>query len=397
MDRNRNRKTYAPVGRAVSGPARINDEKKSRRNGRKRILVFLSIIAVLILAAFLFYNLFYNRGRNGIGRVTRIGATLSQNLTPFGDKVVFYDGTTLHCVAASGGNEWSYQIGMNADYDATEQRIVAWSGNDLYILNERGRLIYNNKMNGSIQFGSAGKNYAAVLVGNDNNGVVTVINNDGMIVDNIEVENQTLLDIGFFDAAMNSGTQTTEFMWMMGINTSGTVISTEMQTFQPGRLSTGKTSLGEHIAYRVYDENGILNVVTTREIMHFNYRGIESEASTLIYGYTMEDVRKFGNTLYQLLIPAQEQTGSESINNIRLMYGAVDRMIHLPGSCISAKLGERCIYGFSQNAVYACRYGTTNFLSFALPIHVTDVLGMLSNNRAVVASDSEIYIIELPM
>ncbi|MFR5788390.1 MAG: hypothetical protein ACLUHE_15645 [Christensenellales bacterium] len=49
--------------------------------------------------------------------------------------MIFYDGTTLHCVAATGGNEWSYQIGTNADYDANEKRIVAWSGNDLYILN----------------------------------------------------------------------------------------------------------------------------------------------------------------------------------------------------------------------------------------------------------------------
>ena len=49
------------------------------------------------------------------------------------------EGTVDAMVAATGGNEWSYQIGTNADYDANEKRIVAWSGNDLYILNRNGR------------------------------------------------------------------------------------------------------------------------------------------------------------------------------------------------------------------------------------------------------------------
>ena len=158
------------------------------------ILIF-ALIGVLIVCVI--YAL-TGSTREGVGRVTRSGATLSQNVSPFGDSVILYDGTTLHCVAATGGNEWSYQIGTNADYDATEKRIVAWSGNDLYILNNRGRLIYNNKMSDTVQFASAGDEYVAVFVGEADNGVVSVINSSGQIVDNITVSNQTMLDIGFF-------------------------------------------------------------------------------------------------------------------------------------------------------------------------------------------------------
>ncbi|MFR2151043.1 MAG: hypothetical protein ACLS7Z_11330 [Christensenellales bacterium] len=75
-----------------------------------------------------------------------------------------------------------YQIGTNADYDATEKRIVAWSGNDLYILNRNGRLIYNNKMSDTVQFASVGDEYVAVFVGDADNGVVSVINGSGQIV-----------------------------------------------------------------------------------------------------------------------------------------------------------------------------------------------------------------------
>lgn len=398
MDRNKRRVTYLTGANSTFGAYGMNDEKKKKnkkknpfQNYLRMAILVVALIGVLVVAVT--YALKGNT-REGIGRVTRIGATLSQNVSPFGDSVIFYDGTTLHCVAATGGNEWSYQIGTNADYDATEKRIVAWSGNDLYILNNRGRLIYNNKMSDAIQFASAGDEYVAVFVGDSDNGVVSVINSSGQIVDNITVSDQTLLDIGFFMSTTTSSAQQTELMWMLGLNTTGTVISTELQTYQPGKLSTGKSSLGEHIAYSIYDENGSLNIVTTRQILHYNYRALEASSPTLIYGYTVEDVQKSGNTLYQLLIPAQEQ--SEGISNIRLMYGSVDRVLHLPGTCIAAKLGTRSVYGFSANAVYACRFGETTFRAYAMPINVTAVLGMMTDNRAVVASGSEIYVVELP-
>ena len=400
MDRNKRRVTYLTGANSTFGAYGMNDDKKKKN---KKKSPFQKILRIVILAAALtailvvavMYALNGNT-REGIGRITRIGATLSQNVSPFGDSVIFYDGTTLHCVAATGGNEWSYQIGTNADYDATEKRIVAWSGNDLYILNSRGRLIYNNNMSDAIQFASAGDEYVAVFVGDSDNGVVSVINSSGQIVDNIPVSNQTLLDIGFFMSTTTSSAQPTELMWMLGLNTTGTVISTELQTYQPGKLSTGKSSLGEHIAYSIYDENGNLNIVTTRQILHYSYRALEASSPTLIYGYTVEDVQQSGKTLYQLLVPAQEQSEGTSINNVRLMYGSVDRVLHLPGTCIAAKLGTKSVYGFSANAVYACRFGETTFRAYAMPINVTAVLGMMTDNRAVVASGSEIYVVELP-
>ncbi len=399
MDRNKRRVTYMTGANATFGSYGMNEDSKKKKkkplSARLRMLIALLALAAL-LAVVIAYAL-TDSGRSGVGRVTRIGATLSQNVMPFGDSVIFYDGTTLHCVAATGGNEWSYQIGTNADYDATQQRIVAWSGNDLYILNSRGRLIYNNKMSDSIQFASAGDEYVAVFVGEADNGVISVIDSSGQIVDNITITNQTLLDIGFFMSTTSSSAQETELMWVLGLDTTGTVISTELQTFQPGRLSTGSSSLGEHIAYRIYDQDGVLHVVTTRQILHYNSRVLEASSPTLIYGYTVEDVLTSGGTLYQLLVPAQDQDEGSGLNNVRLMYGNVDRVLHLPSPCIAAALGTRSVYGFASNAVYACRFGETTFNAYALPINITAVLGMISENRAVVASGSEIYVVELPL
>ena len=384
MDRNKRRVSYVTGATRGVNTYGMSDKHKKKKNTLavqlKKIVASIALVA--LVAVVIAYSL-TNTGRDSVGRATRIGATLSQNVTPFGGSVIFYDGTTLHCVAATGGNEWSYQIGTNAD-------------NDLYILNSRGRLIYNNKMSDTIQFASAGEDYVAAFIGEPDNGIVTVINSDGQIVDNITVEDQTLLDIGFFYSSTTSSTQPTELMWVLGVNTTGTVISTELQTFQPGKLSTGKSSLGEHLAYNVYYAGGMLNIVDTRQIMHYNYRVIEEAAATLIYGYTMEDIKTVGNQTYQLLIPAQETTEGIHINNVRLMYGNVDRVLHLPSECIAAKLGTKSVYGFSNNAVYVCAFGDTAFTTYALPVNVTAILGMITDNRVVAASGSEIYVIELP-
>ena len=395
MDRNKKRVTYMTGANATLSAYGLGDKKKKKKfPDRLRYL-----IAVVTLAAMILIVLGYalrGTGREEIGRTTRIGATLSQNIMPFGDSVIFYDGTTLHCVAATGGNLWSYQIGTNADYDATQEKIVAWSGNDLYILNSRRRLIYNNKMTDTIQFASAGDEYVAAFVGEPDSGVVTVINSSGQIVDNVSISSQTLLDIGFFKSVTSSSAQETELMWVLGLDTTGTVISTELQTFQPGKLSTGKSSLGEHIAYKIYDDEGVLNVVTTRQIMHYNYRVLEESNPTLIYGYTVEDVKRVGDITYQLLLPAQESREGIRLSNVRLMYGNVDRVLHLPSECLAAALGTHSVYGFSQNAVYVCPFGKTAFTPYALPVQITAVLGMITNNRVVVASGSEIYVIEMP-
>ena len=397
MDRNKKR------GRVITGANStyrgygMSTPKKPKKGLPARLRALLALVLLAAMLAIVVAYALQSGGREDIGRATRIGATLSQNVTPFGDDVIFYDGTTLHCVAATGGNEWSYQIGTNADYDATDSRIVAWSGYDLYIINNRGRLIYNNKMSDTIQFASAGENYVAVFMGEQDNGVVTVIDSSGQIVDNITVSGQTLLDVGFFKSTTSSSAQETELMWMLGLNTTGTVISTELQTFQPGKLSTGKSSLGEQIAYMVYAVDGVLNVVDTRQITHYNYRVIEQSAATLIYGYTMQDVRQVGQTTYQLLVPAQERSEGTSITNVRLMYGSVDRVLHLPGECLYAALGTRSVYGFSQSAVYVCRYGETAFTAYSMPVNVTAVLGLISDNRVVVASGSDIYVVELPV
>ena len=46
--------------------------------------------------------------------------------------------------------------------------------------------------------------------------------------------------------------------------------------------------------------------------------------------------------------------------------------------------------------MYVSRFGETSFTAYTLPVNITAVLGMITDNRVIAASGSEIYVIELP-
>ena len=109
MDRKNRRVTYLTGANATFNAYGMNDDQKKKKNKKKNAIQSRIRMAILIFALIgvLIVCVIYaltGSTREGVGRVTRIGATLSQNVSPFGDSVIFYDGTTVHCFAATCGN-----------------------------------------------------------------------------------------------------------------------------------------------------------------------------------------------------------------------------------------------------------------------------------------------------
>lgn len=353
----------------------------------------LLLVLVLAVIAFSFAT---PAGSNEIGRAVRLGATTSQQVTAFGNDILYYDGTNLKCAGTNASSKWSFQIGANAGFHAGDARVVAWSANQVTVLDKRGNSSFIDKMNGEVQFARAGSNYVAIFYGTQDKGVISVINGEGQSVDEIAVSDQTILDIGFFTAAQATGS--VELMWVLGVDTTGTVISTNLSTYQPGKLATGSTTMGEKIAYKVYYYDGLLRVVDTQKISAYDYKLKQSTdiSDVLIYGWYLQDVRTVGKNTYQLLIPSPELDGSLSISNLRIMTGTSDKVLHLPASCMNAYLGANSVYAFSGTTLYACRYGENVVTAYTLPVQITGVLDMLENNTVIVASGAEAYVITLP-
>ncbi len=351
-----------------------------------RLLMLGGVLILLIGVAFLFRAF-----RTSTDRPIKLNALPTQQLMPFGNEVLHYDGMMLHCLTTGGTRRWSFQIGQGAGFHTNGKRITAWSANQLYILNRDGRAIYNDKMDAHVQFARAGNNYVAAFVGTRDEGNIHVIDGDGKSVDVVQVTSSTLLDVGFFS-------ESPELMWTLGLETTGTVPSTTMRTYEPGKLITGSATLGEQLIYRVQYHNGKLRVVDTRQIRTYDYRIKEdtSVPTVLIYGWYLQDSRQVGRELIQLLVPTVKQDGSLSTTDLRLLTGNNSRVLHLPAPCVGAVLGSKAVFGFSGNYVYMCHYGNNSFSAFTLPIQVSKVIGITQNDRAIVADANAVYLVQLP-
>lgn len=353
--------------------------------------LWLGLILVVALGLIFGVRALTNRSAR-LGTAVRLPALPTHQIMPFGNGVLYYDGMVLTCASKNGSTRWSYQIGGSAGFHTDGSRVVAWSANQLYILDQNGKAHFNGPMTAQIQFARVGSQFVAVFVGESDNGSIYVVDRNGGNVDNIPVEYLTLLDIGFFTSEMN------EMMWVMGLDTNGTIPTVTMQSFRPGTLAIGSISLGEQMVYRVYFHNAKLYTVDTWQIRAFDYRLREDSADpVLIYGWQLADVRQVGRDLAQLLVQTPSSIdGTVRATDLRLIMGSGDRVLHLPTECFGAALGTRSAYGFSASYVYACRYGETSFSAYRLPQTMDRYLGMVDDNCAIFSSGSDIYLIQLP-
>lgn len=363
---------------------------RRKRGSPLPLLIWLGVAVALVL--FLFFGMrALRQGSGSLGGVATLKALPTHQITPFGNGVLYYDGMTLTCANKSGNTRWSFQVGGSAGFHTDGDRVVAWSANQLYIFDHNGRPQYNDQMSGQVQFARVGTNYVAAFVGESDNGSVQVLDKEGRNVDNMQVESETLLDIGFFTSDMN------EIMWVMGLDTNGTVPSVTLQTYRPGTLAVGSTSLGEQIVYRIFYHNAMLHVVDTWQIRTFDYKLKEDTAdTTLIYGWYLQDSKQVGRDLVQLLVQTPSSEGVLSATDIRIIQGSSDKVLHLPTQCFGAGLGTKAAYGFSTGYVYACNYGSNSFTAHQLPVAMDKYLGMIDDNCAILASGPDIYLIQLP-
>ena len=104
---------------------RLQTNQKKKEQQKKNI-----ITAVLALAAILV--LLFGLGVFGGGRramnAYKLRCVATQQITPFGSDVLYYDGMTLFCLNSKGGERWFYTLGENAAFSCSDNGIVAWTG-----------------------------------------------------------------------------------------------------------------------------------------------------------------------------------------------------------------------------------------------------------------------------
>ncbi len=361
---------------------------------KRRLIIWCAIAAAAVLMVLAALGIFGGGNRKMSAVLLRCVST--QDVTPFGENVLYYDGMTLFCLNARGHEKWSYTLGANASFSCSDSVVAAWTGTQLHIINRDGYSTYNENLADVIQFARVGDKYVAVVLGADISPSLVIKDMQGTSVDNetTAYEDKIILDLGFFSSG--------DYLWTTSLDVYGTVPDTILHTFRVNMSNSGEVSLGENLTYAVIYAGNKLNVISTRQLRQYDYRGtLDSTGTVLVYGWQMADYQLNGNTAMLLFAPSRQMDGVEGLNQLRLLSGKTDKRFTLPSACVGAALYNKRIYAFSHDTVYRADVSAQRFTAISLPAEikgqrVTGFLGMLKNGVALLTCDSDVYAVTLP-
>lgn len=367
-------------------------ERRRRKQIRNWMILILLVIAVLVGLRML----------RGMGRTTEISATTlpcyaNQDVTLFGDNVLYYDGVSIHCLSGTGAVRWSFPVGEGASFSVSSTHMVVWVGSQLFIVDQNGHSTYNENMGAEIQFARMGTNYAAVVMGDDTTPSLIIKDLNGAQVDE-ETEaysGMLLLDAGFYGEAG-------QYLWTLAMDVYGTAVNTVLNTFQVGKMNTGVVSLGEFLTYKVLFEDNKLRVFTTQQMYTYDYKAVQDVNSTmLVYGWKCIDAYIPSRGSANILLAPNSQTSSTpSITELRVLSGTLDRRYTLPSSCVGAAVQGKNLYAFSPEYLYRADVDSQRFYGYALPLpsgqQATGFIGLTTSGRAILTSGDSVFSIALP-
>lgn len=367
-------------------------QKPINKNQKSIMLIALAVTAVLIVL--LFSGAFGSSKRSMSANQLR--CVVTQNVTPFGNSVLYYDGLTLFCLNSRGGERWSYPLGENASFSCSDKVVAAWSGTQLHIINQDGHSTYNENLADEIQFARVGSRYVGVVLGDGISPSLVIKDMQGTSIDNetVAYEDKVILDVGFFGDG--------EYLWTTSMDVYGTNPTTIMHTFRINLSNSGEIDLGENLPYAIIYAGNELNVISTRQLRQYDYRGTQDTSGTqLVYGWQLVDHSVNGNQAMLLFAPSRQIENSSSINQLRLLNGSVDKRFTLPSACIGAMLYNKRVYAFSSDVLYRADVNGQRFNAISLPSAlnnkpITGFLGLLNNGVALVTSDNDVYTVTLP-
>ena len=367
--------------------------KPARQKKRLIFLVGLAILTVLIIMALLGV---FGGGARGVN-ASLLRCLSTQDVTPFGNDVLYYDGATLYCLTSKGHERWSYALGAGAHFKCDDNTVAAWCGSQLHIINKNGQSTYNDNLADAIQFAKPGPRYVGVVTGSESAPKLVVKDLQGIDARSgpeDAYQDMVLLDLGFF----NNG----EYFWTTAVDIYGAVPDTSLGIYQANHTYSGTISLGENLTYAVIYAGDKLNVISTRQLRQYDYHGtLYPDGTVLVYGWQLRASEVHGGTAMLLFSLADADGVSIGMNQLRLLYGKTDNRYSLPSECVGATLYNKRIYAFSKDTIYRADANAQRFTAIGLPSElngheVTGFLGLLKNGTALLACDGDVYAVSLP-
>ena len=350
------------------------------------LLVTLLICGMALLMA----RLFAAPRSRVLERVTLLPCTSSQSIEVLDKGVVYSDGTSLRALNASGRQTWSYVVGAGCGFSVGSGGIAGWSNDLLVSLNaSTGDAYFSASLGSNVLSAVSGPVYTAALVGEEGDGTLIIIERNGREIDRIAMPDVTVLNYGFF----NNG----NMLWVMSLDTNGTVPMSQIATYRPGRVQAGSITDSEQVVYEVMFDTPRVSAIGTTYIRVYDYAGAENTAERkLIYGWYLMDSAEWQGETVMAFVPMVEIGTSAAINDIRLIKGGMDKTIRMPFSCFDVAVRGSNVYGFSSQYVMVHGLNAARAETYQLPFACDGLIGVTAGNAVVLVSGDSVYLVNLP-
>ena len=389
QSRNPRSKRNPYVKSGIAGKDAPGGRKRSPTKRIVKTVLLLCIVLAVVVGAVVGVRAIFG----STSEVVRINASPSDNIQALGANVLYYDGMTLHCVSNQGNTRWQFTLGAGANYRVGGDKVIAWTGQQVYVLDKNGVCSFNDRMTSEVLFGSIGASYIAVALtgSSETEASLLVMDHNGERLETLAISDLYLMDAGFFST-------NDSLMWVLSLDVAGNAPISNLATYEPGRMSTGALELSDQLVYRVYSHNNNLMLVDTSTIGVYNYKCVEQTdiGSILVYGWLMSDLRAEKRNTYALFEPMPDSGASSAFSELRLITNYSSKSLRLLSPCFASGLGDSGVYGFGENVIYYCPYGEKTFSAKYLTFRLTDFYCMLEGNRGVFATGNDVFILKLP-
>ena len=333
-------------------------------------------------------NLF---GGSTLGHCRILNIANLQDLQTTQTGFVYYDGNTVSCIGSDGNTRWSYLVGVNAGFRATDYGVAAWSRNTITLIDaQTGATTYNGTLDEAVEGAYIGDRYTAILTGKSGESSCTMMlmENGGRQVNRILLDDVLVVDYGFY----SNGT----LLWVMVCDTNGTVPVCNIQTYKPSREIVGSISDTQQLVYAVSFQSSQVCVVGDTYIKLYDYAGVENTAARrLSYGWYLAawDHSK-NDPLMAFVKDAQYSDGN--IQDVRIVRSDIDKVVRMPFACRDLAVSGDTVYGFAADGhmmILPASQGKAE--SYRLNITVDQVYGVTRDHVAVLGSGDSIYLVNL--
>lgn len=306
------------------------------------------------------------------------------------DGFIYYDGSSIAAVTTEARVKWSYLIGKNADFDVTDYGVAGWTGDSLTLIDlANGTTTFSGSMETDVLSARIGEKYTAVLLGPEHDSTIVLMERGGRRVNSITLTSQTVINYGFFSKG--------SLLWVMSLDSSGTVPSCTINTYRPGKERVGMIHDNEQLMYGVVFQSSYFCCPGDTYLKVYDYTGSEDKSKRrLVYGWYMAALDDAMDDPMMAFVPNDQFDSRDGMRDVRMIRAGLDQQVRLPYGCQSLIARGNRVFGFStEGYVVIAEQGRDIVSAYRLPMQFEKIYGVTANNYAVLGSGSMIYMLHL--